>query len=74
MESFIKDHVMNYLTESVFINLVSCKECIRLYHLDEGYSVKMIYLDFQTAFDSIHIQRLIHKLASTAWLTRKCTT
>jgi len=68
MESFIKDLVMSYLTTH---NLVFPYQfgfmqgrsyCIGLYHFDEGYSVEMICLDFQTA---IHIQHLIHKLAST---------
>ena len=41
-------HVLDYLTK----------------HLDNGYSIEMIYLDFRKAFDSVPHQRLIHKLSS----------
>ena len=34
------------------------------HHLDEGYSIDIIYLDFQKAFDTVPHRRLLQKLTS----------
>jgi len=34
------------------------------HHLDDGYSVDVIYLDFQKAFDTVPHQHQLNKLAS----------
>ena len=34
------------------------------HHLDEGYSIDVIYLDFQKAFDTVSHRRLLQKLTS----------
>ena len=78
MESLIKDHIMNYLTRYNLISpyqfgFTPGRSCTTQLlhvldyltkHLDNGYSIEMIYLDFRKAFDSVPHQRLIHKLSS----------
>ena len=78
MESLIKDHIMNYLTRYNLISpyqfgFTPGRSCTTQLlhvldyltkHLDNGYSIEMIYLDFRKAFDSVPHQCLIHKLSS----------
>jgi len=87
MESLIKDHVMNNLTTHKLISpyqfdFIPGRSCTTLLlhvldyitkHLDSTYSVEMIYLDFQKAFDSVPHQHLIHKLYIFNWYARKYT-
>jgi len=65
VESIIKDHILNHLSSNNllspyqfgFIPGRSCSTQLLLmldyltHHLDNGYSVDVIYLDFQKAFD-----------------------
>jgi len=75
MESIVKDHLMSHLISK---NLLSAYQLGFLpgrsqllhvldyftKHLDKGYSVDVIYLDFQKALDTVPHQRLIRKLSS----------
>ena len=47
-------HVLDYFTK----------------HLDEGYSVDVIYLDFQKAFDTVPHQRLIQNCLLLGYMVR----
>ena len=78
MESIIKDHITNHLIVNNLVSpyqfgFVPGRSCSTqllhvldylTYHLDKGYSIDIIYLDFQKAFDSVPHQRLIHKISS----------
>ena len=78
MESIIKDHILNHLSinnllspyQFGFIPGRSCSTQLLLildyltHHLDNGYSIDVIYLDFQKAFDTVLHQRLLQKLTS----------
>ena len=78
MESIIKDHVLNHLSTNNllsshqfgFIPDRSCSTQLLLLldyltsHLDNGYFIDVIYLDFQKAFDTVPHQRLLQKLIS----------
>ena len=78
MESIIKDHVLNHLSTNNllsphqfgFIPGRSCSTQLLLLldyltsHLDNGYSIDVIYLDFQKAFDTVPHRRLLQKLIS----------
>ena len=78
MESIIKDHILNHLSinnllspyQFGFIPSRSCSTQLLLildyltHHLDNGYSIDVIYLDFQKAFDTVLHQSLLQKLTS----------
>ena len=75
MESIVKDHVLSHLSinnlvspyQFGFIPGRSCSTQLLQYlthHLDNGYSINVIYLDFQKAFDTVPHQRLLQKLTS----------
>jgi len=78
LESIIKDHILNHLSSNNllspyqfgFIPGRSCSTQLLLMpnyltrHLDNGYSVDVIYLDFQKAFDTVSHQHLLNKLTS----------
>ena len=78
MESIVKDHILNHLSTNNLLSpyqfgfipgrssstqlllLLDYLTC----HLDNGYSIDVIYLDFQKAFDTVPHQRLLQKLTS----------
>ena len=78
METIIKDHLISHLISNNLLSayqfgFVPGRSCTTQLlhvidyftkHLDEGYSVDVIYLDFQKAFDTVPHQRLIQKLSS----------
>ena len=78
MESIIKDHILNHLSinnllspyQFGFMPGRSCSTQLLLIldyltcHLDNAYSIDVIYLDFQKAFDTVPHQRLLQKLIS----------
>ena len=78
MESIVKDHILSHLfTYSLispyqfgFMPGRSCSTQLLqvldylTQHLDNGYCVDVIYLDFQKAFDTVPHQRLLQKLTS----------
>ena len=78
MESLIKDHIMNHMIKHKLISpyqfgFMPGRSCTTQLlhvldyltkHLDSGFQIEMIYLDFRKAFDSVPHQRLLHKLSS----------
>ena len=78
METIVKDYLISHLISNNLLSayqfgFVPGRSCTTQLlhvldyftkHLDEGYSVDVIYLDFQNAFDTVPHQRLIQKLSS----------
>ena len=78
MKSIVKNHILSHLSinnlvsayQFGFIPGRSCStQLLQLlnyltHHLDNGYSIDVIYLDFQKAFDTVPHQRLLQKLTS----------
>ena len=78
MESIVKDHLISHLISNNLLSdyqfgFVPGRSCTTQLlhvldyftkHLDKGYSVDVIYLDFHKAFDTVPHQRLIQKLSS----------
>ena len=75
METIVKDHLISrticsQLYQFGFVPGRSCTTQLLhvldyfTKHLDKDYSVDVIYLDSQKAFDTVPHQRLIHKLSS----------
>ena len=78
METIVKDHLISHLISNNLLStyqfgFVPGRSCTTQLlhvldyftkHLDEGYSVDVIYLDFQNAFDTVPHERLIQKLSS----------
>jgi len=69
MESIINDNILNHITfcflpgRSCTTQLLNILDHLT-YHLDIGYSVHVIYLDFRKVFYSVPHQWLLHKLIS----------
>ena len=86
MESIIKDNIQEHLQNNNVIPLEqhgftpgrSCSTQLLLAinewtkALDDGYSVDVLYFDFQKAFDSVPHNRLISKLPGCAY-KRSCS-